>query len=124
MLISYFRWDFETKSDRLSPWDLEPIDEDRRPNTVGVCVPLVSSEIVKTIYRPRPEEWGGDRDSECDRISAGLSQVMSLFIAEPFASPVDLNLHPSYASIVEYPMDQISTGQPILPTGLGRRVRC
>ena len=30
---------------------------------------------------------------------------MKLYIAEPFVLPVDLNLHPSYASIVEYPMD-------------------
>ena len=30
---------------------------------------------------------------------------MKLYIAEPVSSPVDLNLHPSYASTVEYPMD-------------------
>ena len=53
--------------------------------------------------RPRP--WGCDRDSECERISAKLSEVMRLKIAEPFASPVDLHLYPSYASVVEYPMD-------------------
>ena len=88
----------------MSPWDLEPVDEDRRPNTVDP-VPLLPSEVANRLYRPRPEDWGGDRDSECDRISAGLSQVMKLYIAEPFVLPVDLNLHPSYASIVDYPMD-------------------
>ena len=82
----------------MSPWDLEPIDEDRRPRKVGGGVPVLPSEIVGTLYRPRPEDWGGDRDSECKRISAALSQVMKLAIAEPFTSPIDLNLCP-------YPMD-------------------
>ena len=108
----------------MSPWDLEPIDEDRRPDTVG-RVPVLPSEIVGTLYRPRPEDWGGDRDPECKRISAALSQVMRLAIAKPFDSPVDLNLHPSYASIVEYPMDLFTIKsrldmQSILPACLGR----
>jgi bromodomain and WD repeat domain-containing protein 1/3 len=30
---------------------------------------------------------------------------MSLAIAEPFIAPVDLNRYPSYALIVEYPID-------------------
>ena len=82
----------------MSPWDLEPIDEDKRPNSVD-RLPVLSSEIVRIIYRPRPEDWGGDRDSECDRISSALDQVMELAIAEPFAlPPVDLNLRP-------YPLD-------------------
>ena len=88
----------------MSPWDLEPVDEDRRPNSVD-RLPVLLSEVASRLYRPRPEDWGGDRDSECDRISAGLSQVMKLYIAEPFVLPVDLNLHPSYASTVEYPID-------------------
>ena len=82
----------------MSPWDLEPIDEERRPREVGAGVPVLPSEIVGTLYRPRPEDWGGDRDSECKRISAALSQVMKLAIAEPFVSFVDLNLCP-------YPVD-------------------
>ena len=81
----------------MSPWDLEPVDEDRRPNTVDP-VPLLPSEVASRLYRPRPEDWGGDRDSECDRISAGLGQVMKLAIAEPFVTFVDLILFP-------YPMD-------------------
>ena len=81
----------------MSPWDLEPIDKDRRPNSVD-RLPVLPSEIVRTFYRPRPEDWGGDRDSECKRISAALSQVMKLAIAEPFVSFVDLNLCP-------YPVD-------------------
>ena len=88
----------------MSPWDLEPIDEDKRPNSVD-RLPVLPSEIVRIIYRPRPEDWGGDRDSECDRISSALDQVMELAIAEPFAlPPVDLNLRP-------YPLDLTTVKQ-------------
>ena len=77
----------------MSPWDLEPIDEDRKPPKIGAGVPVLPEEIVRTLYRPGPEDWGGlDRDSECDRISAELSKVNS-------------NIFPSYTSVVEYPMD-------------------
>ena len=76
----------------MSLWDLEPIDEGRKPPTVGAGVPVLPEEIVRTLYRPGPEDWGGlDRDSECDRISAELSKV-------------DHNIFPSYTSDVEYPM--------------------
>ena len=101
-----FRWDNKAKFGRLSPWDLEPIDEGRKPPTVGAGVPVLPEEIVRTLYRPGPEDWGGlDRDSECDRISAELSKVMKLEKAKHFASAVDLNFFPSYTSIVAYPMD-------------------
>ena len=77
----------------MSPWDLEPIDEGRKPPTVGAGVPVLPEEIVRTLYRPGPEDWGGlDRDSECDRISAELSKV-------------DHNIFPFYTSVVEYPMN-------------------
>ena len=82
----------------MSPWELEPIDEDRRPAVRKAGVPVLPAEIVRTLYQPQPEDWEGDRDIECDRISAGLSQVMELAIAEPFASQVDLHFYP-------YPMD-------------------
>ena len=81
----------------MSPWDLEPIDENRRPNSVD-RLPVLPSEIVRTLYRPRPEDWGDDLETECDRISAALGQVMKLAESEPFASPVNPNLCP-------YPMD-------------------
>lgn len=32
-------------------------------------------------------------------------QVMELAIAEPFVAPVDLNVYPTYAYVVEYPID-------------------
>ena len=86
---------------RLSPWDLLPIDEGRKPKNVKV--PVIPSEIVG-MYVPRPEEWpsGGDRNFECNRISAGLSKVIQLATTEPF---VDLKLYGGYASIMEYPID-------------------
>ena len=100
--LYYIRWDGYLDYERSSPWDLEPINENRRPTQVGVGVPVLPSEVASRLYRPRPEDWGGDRDScersECDRISAGLGQVMKLAIAEPFVTSVDPNLCP-------YPVD-------------------
>ena len=88
---------------RLSPWDLVPIDEGSKPKNVKDGVPVISSEIVR-MYVPRPEEWpsGGDRNFECSRISAELSKVIQLATTEPF---VDLKLYGGYASIMEYPID-------------------
>lgn len=90
----------------MSPWDLEPIDPDRRPSVAGAGMPVLPDETAST-YKPRVEDWppGGERDSECDRIAAGISQVMSLAMAEHFSAPVDLNCYPSYTYIVEYPVD-------------------
>lgn len=63
-------------------------------------------EMEELLYTPQSEEWvGRDPDLECDRISHGLSQIMSLAIAEPFLVPVDLNVYPMYALIIDYPMD-------------------
>lgn len=102
---------------------MEKIDIERRPTSAGTGVPVIPAEIAMTLYQPRAEDWppGGDRDSECDRISAGISQVMGLAIAEPFAAPVDLNLYPSYAYVVEYPMD-LSTIKARLENRFYRRV--
>lgn len=102
---------------------MEPIDPERRPADAGAGIPVLPTESASTLYRPRAEDWppGGDRDSECDRIAAGISQVMSLAIAEPFAAPVDLNLYPSYAYVVEYPMD-LSTIKARLENRFYRRV--
>ncbi|XP_057373055.1 bromodomain and WD repeat-containing protein 3-like [Daphnia carinata] len=123
MFLCYrIRWDND-EVDRLSPWDLEKIDLERRPTSAGTGVPVIPAEIAMTLYQPRAEDWppGGDRDSECDRIAAGISQVMGLAIAEPFAAPVDLNLYPSYAYVVEYPMD-LSTIKARLENRFYRRV--
>jgi bromodomain and WD repeat domain-containing protein 1/3 len=73
---------------------------------VGGAVPVLAEEIQDTLYQPQPEEWPmGNREAACRRIIRGLDQVMTLSIAEPFIAPVDLNIYPLYAYVVEYPID-------------------
>lgn len=99
------KWD-NGEYEPLSPWDLEPIDERRLPNEVGGYMTIEPEEIRATMYQPTSSEWPrGDRDGTCRRIVEGLNQVMQLRIAELFLVPVDLNQYPSYAYVVEYPVD-------------------
>ncbi|XP_058119125.1 bromodomain and WD repeat-containing protein 3 [Anopheles coustani] len=99
------RWD-NGEYELMSPWDLEPIDEARQPDEVGGAFPVLPEELQATLYQPKPEEWPrGDRDASCRRIIAGLEQVMGLAIADLFLAPVDLNIYPEYAFVVEYPID-------------------
>ncbi|XP_076177700.1 bromodomain and WD repeat-containing protein [Ptiloglossa arizonensis] len=99
------RWD-NGEYEKMSPWDLEPIDENRLPAELGGAVPVLPEEIRTILYQPQAEEWPmGDREATCRRIIRGLDQVMSLAIAEPFMAPVDLNIYPAYAFVVEYPID-------------------
>lgn len=72
----------------------------------GGSVAVKQEELEELLYTPQDEEWAArNPDLECDRISHGLSQIMSLAIAEPFLVPVDLNVYPMYALIIDYPMD-------------------
>ncbi|XP_058825201.1 PH-interacting protein [Topomyia yanbarensis] len=99
------RWD-NGEYEFMSPWDLEPVDENRLPAEVGGAVPVLPEELRATLYQPKPEEWPrGDRDASCRRIIAGMEQVMGLAIADLFLAPVDLNIYPEYAFVVEYPID-------------------
>ncbi|XP_077290896.1 bromodomain and WD repeat-containing protein isoform X2 [Arctopsyche grandis] len=99
------RWD-NGEFEQMSPWDLEPIEESRLPQEVGGWVAVLPEELENLLYRPRFEDWpGGDRDEACSMIARGIDQVMELAIAEPFVAPVDLNVYPTYAYIVEYPID-------------------
>ncbi|XP_055320942.1 bromodomain and WD repeat-containing protein 3 isoform X2 [Sitodiplosis mosellana] len=99
------RWD-SGETERMSPWDMEPIDNSRMPNEVGGVVHVQGEELQMMLYQPTSEEWPrGDRDGTCRRIVAGLEEVMGLAIADPFLVPVDLNIYPSYAFVVEYPID-------------------
>lgn len=76
------------------------------PVEKGGSIPVTAEEIKAVLYRPRPDEWPlGDRDAACERILMGLDQVMELSVAEPFIAPVDLNRYPSYATVIEYPID-------------------
>ncbi|XP_063869262.1 PH-interacting protein-like isoform X2 [Scylla paramamosain] len=98
-------WD-NGERERLSPWDMEPIDENMESVERGGSVAVKKEELEELLYTTQDEEWAGrDPDLECDRISHGLSQIMSLAIAEPFLVPVDLNVYPMYALIIDYPMD-------------------
>lgn len=102
------RWD-NGEYEFMSPWDMEPVDENRLPDEIGGAVPVLPDELHATLYQPKAEEWPrGDRDATCRRIINGLEQVMGLSIADPFLVPVDLNSYPGYAFVVEYPID-IST---------------
>ncbi|XP_055544224.1 PH-interacting protein [Wyeomyia smithii] len=99
------RWD-NGEYEFMSPWDLEPVDENRLPAEVGGAVPVLPEELRATLYQPKAEEWPrGDRDASCRRIIAGMEQVMGLAIADLFLAPVDLNIYPEYAFVVEYPID-------------------
>lgn len=99
------RWD-NGEVEYMSPWDMEPIDQNRLPAEVGGQVVILPEELRATLYQPRSEEWPrGDRDATCRRIVAGIEEVMGLAIADPFLAPVDLNSYPAYAYIVEYPID-------------------
>lgn len=99
------RWD-NGEYEFMSPWDMEPIDPNRMPTEVGGKVTVLPEELRATLYQPSGEEWPrGDRDASCRRIIAGLESVMELAIAEPFLAPVDLNAYPTYAFVVEYPID-------------------
>nr|XP_027220954.1 bromodomain and WD repeat-containing protein 3-like [Penaeus vannamei] len=98
-------WD-NGEEERLSPWDMEPIDENMEVMERGGSVAVKPKELEELLYRPQSEEWAGrNPDQECDRISHGLSLIMTLAIAEPFLVPVDLNAYPMYALTIDYPMD-------------------
>lgn len=72
----------------------------------GGSVNVEPEEIKKLLYTPTLEEWvGRHSETECDRIARGISLIMELAVAEPFLAPVDLNVYPNYAMIIEYPMD-------------------
>lgn len=92
------------------------------PDNSGEAVPVLPEEIQSMLYQPQVEEWPhGDRDGATRRIIAGLDNVMSLAIAEPFLVPVDMNVYPSYAFIVEYPID-LSTIKARFENNFYRRI--
>jgi len=74
--------------------------------TRGASIPLRPAELRTLRYEPKSWEWPTvGRDAECDRIVAGLEQIMTLSVAESFNVPVDLNAFPVYAIIIAYPVD-------------------
>ncbi|KAK7108775.1 PH-interacting protein-like [Littorina saxatilis] len=114
-------WD-NGEYERLSPWDMEPINENLLPSSVGGGVPVDPEELKDLLYTPKPNEWSSQgRESETERILQGLEAVMGHSAAEPFNAPVDLNAFPLYAMIIEYPID-LSTIKARLENGYYRRI--
>ncbi|CAK1598095.1 unnamed protein product [Parnassius mnemosyne] len=95
------RWD-NGEMERLSPWDLEPIDPNRLPQEPGGAVPVVAGELAALLRRDETHEW---EPGACTTLASHVTQLMSLAVAEPFVAPVDLQLYPSYALVVAYPVD-------------------
>uniref|UniRef100_A0A8C7X9Q0 Bromodomain and WD repeat domain containing 1 n=1 Tax=Oryzias sinensis TaxID=183150 RepID=A0A8C7X9Q0_9TELE len=100
------RWD-NNETEKLSPWDVEPLqDDDCLPDAEGGGIPVTPDEMKELMYKPVPGEWGvRNRDEECERIVAGISQLISLEIAAPFSGPVDLVQYPTYCTVIAYPTD-------------------
>ncbi|XP_044761682.1 bromodomain and WD repeat-containing protein 1 [Coccinella septempunctata] len=99
------KWD-NGETERMSPWDLEPVDENRIPNHPSEAVPVLEEELKAILYKSTPEDWNNtDVTLANQNILEGLSRIMELAIAEPFLAPVDLNIYPSYSFIIEYPID-------------------
>ncbi|KAJ8703846.1 hypothetical protein PYW07_013140 [Mythimna separata] len=100
------RWD-NSEVERLSPWDLEPLDPERLPQVAGGAVAVLPHELEAVLYRAEASEWPprGDRAAACRAIAQHIGCVMSLSAAEAFVAPVDLQQYPAYARVVPYPID-------------------
>ncbi|XP_063161419.1 bromodomain and WD repeat-containing protein 1 [Candoia aspera] len=100
------KWD-NGETERLSPWDMEPIPENvDQPKELGASVSVTAEEMAKLLYRPQKGEWQGKlQGEECERIICGIDQLLRLDISAAFAGPVDLNTYPKYSTVVAYPTD-------------------
>ncbi|KAL0973282.1 hypothetical protein UPYG_G00201390 [Umbra pygmaea] len=100
------RWD-NGETEKLSPWDVEAIPEDaQQPESVGGGVPVTTEEMREVMYKPQTGEWGErTRDDECERIIAGIDQLISVDIVAPFSGPVDIVQYPTYCTVIAYPTD-------------------
>uniref|UniRef100_A0A3P8USI4 Bromodomain and WD repeat domain containing 1 n=1 Tax=Cynoglossus semilaevis TaxID=244447 RepID=A0A3P8USI4_CYNSE len=100
------RWD-NGETEKLSPWDMEPIPDDaEQPETEGGGIPVTAEEMSELMYKPVSGEWGErSRDEECERIMSGIDQLITVEIAAPFSGPVDLVQYPTYCTVIAYPTD-------------------
>uniref|UniRef100_A0A669DDT3 Bromodomain and WD repeat domain containing 1 n=1 Tax=Oreochromis niloticus TaxID=8128 RepID=A0A669DDT3_ORENI len=103
------KWD-NGETEKLSPWDVEPIQDDGtkapQPDTEGGGIPVTAEEMRELMYKPLPGEWGErSRDEECERVIAGIDQLITVEIAAPFSGPVDLVQYPTYCTVIAYPTD-------------------
>ncbi|XP_063299084.1 PH-interacting protein isoform X1 [Pelobates fuscus] len=124
-------WD-NGDTEKMSPWDMEIIPDNGSysresrtsvfPDELGNSVPLTENEVRSLLYRSLDGEWGcRSRDEECERIIAGLNQLMTLDIASAFVAPVDLQAYPLYSTVVAYPTD-LSTIKERLENRFYRRL--
>ncbi|XP_041108367.1 PH-interacting protein isoform X1 [Polyodon spathula] len=115
-------WD-NGDTEKMSPWDMEIIPNDAVfPDELGLSVPLTEDEHRQLLYIPLEGEWGPrTRDEECERIIAGINQLMTLDIAAPFVAPVDLQAYPTYCTVVAYLTD-LGTIQERLENRFYRRL--
>ncbi|XP_061483645.1 bromodomain and WD repeat-containing protein 1 isoform X3 [Rhineura floridana] len=101
------KWD-NGETERLSPWDMEPIPENvvDQPVELGASVSVTAEEMAKLLYKPQKGEWQGrSQGEECERIITGIDQLFTLDISAAFAGPVDLNRYPKYSTVIAYPTD-------------------
>uniref|UniRef100_A0A7N8XXS2 PH-interacting protein n=1 Tax=Mastacembelus armatus TaxID=205130 RepID=A0A7N8XXS2_9TELE len=99
-------WD-NGDTEKMSPWDMEPIPDDATfPEELGMSVPLSEEEQKELLYVPLDGEWGcRTRAEECERIIKAIDQLCTLDVAAPFAFPVDLQAYPTYCTVVAYVTD-------------------
>ena len=72
----------------------------------GGSVRVTPEEYKGLVYTPSREDWlVPSFEEECRRLAEGLGKIMELAAAEPFLAPVDLNVYPNYAMVIDYPMD-------------------
>ncbi|XP_059154571.1 bromodomain and WD repeat-containing protein 3-like [Physella acuta] len=115
------QWD-NGEFEKLSPWDMEPIDPKRKPAVVGGGVGVTQEEYKSLLYVPKKTEWPScGREADSQRLIRGLEALMQHSVAEPFIAPVDLQQFPTYACFVSYPID-LSTIKTRLENGFYRRV--
>ncbi|XP_028970269.2 PH-interacting protein isoform X4 [Esox lucius] len=114
-------WD-NGDTEKMSPWDMEPIPDDVFPEELGQSVPLTEEEQRELLYVPLEGEWGtATRNHECLRIINAIDQLTMLDVAVPFALPVDLNAYPTYCTVVAYLTD-LSTIRTRLENRFYRRM--
>uniref|UniRef100_A0A8C7HGG4 Bromodomain and WD repeat domain containing 1 n=1 Tax=Oncorhynchus kisutch TaxID=8019 RepID=A0A8C7HGG4_ONCKI len=99
-------WD-NGETEKLSPWDVEAIPEDaQQPECIGGGVPVTAEEMREVMYKPQTGEWGErSRDDECERIIAGIDQLITVDIVAPFSGPVDIVQYPTYCTVIAFPTD-------------------
>lgn len=120
-LCYQIRWN-NGEEERMSPWDMEPIDNDRIPEDESQSVPVLEEELSSILYKTLECDWPySDLTAITKNVVTGLTRVMELAIAEPFLVPVDINVYPSYAMVIEYPID-LSTIKSRFETRFYRRL--